>query len=367
MAKKYYRLDNILKLKASYNMVIGERSNGKTYASLEHGLIKYFEDGSQIGYIRRWGEDIKGITGGSIFNGLVANGVISKLSKGEWTGVYHYAGRYFLAKESKSGKRIVANEPFAYSFALNQMEHYKSGSYPLIRTIIFDEFLARDGVGLGDNEFVLLMNMLSTIIRDPSRTDVEVFLLANTVNFDSIYFKEFGINNIRLMKQGTIDFYTYGNSNTTLAVEYCETLSDAKSQINDRYFAFDNPRLKMITEGAWEMDVWPHCPCKYLPKDVLFSFFIKYNEDLLQADTVQHEDMLFLYIHRKTTPIKDESYDLIYTNEISPRPNKRLNITRGTDGITKKIKWFFANNRVFYQDNIVGEIVNNYLNWCASI
>ena len=31
MSKKYYRLDNILKLNAVYNMIIGQRSNGKTY------------------------------------------------------------------------------------------------------------------------------------------------------------------------------------------------------------------------------------------------------------------------------------------------------------------------------------------------
>ena len=33
--KKYYRLTKILQLNAVYNFIIGERSNGKTFACLE--------------------------------------------------------------------------------------------------------------------------------------------------------------------------------------------------------------------------------------------------------------------------------------------------------------------------------------------
>ena len=38
---KYYSLDNILKNKAQYNMIIGERSNGKTYACLYKAVENY--------------------------------------------------------------------------------------------------------------------------------------------------------------------------------------------------------------------------------------------------------------------------------------------------------------------------------------
>lgn len=366
---KYYRLDRIKEAcpDASYYMIIGERSNGKTFASLEYGLKKYFEDGSQLAYIRRWDEDIRGKRGATIFDGLIYNKVIDKLSKGKWDGVYYYSGRWFLTKTAKDGGVIKDDKPFAYAFSLNSMEHDKSTSYPWIRTIIFDEFLSR-GRGLGDDEFVLLMNVLSTIIRDPSRTDIEIFLLANTVNFDSIYFKEFGIENIRNMKQGTIDIYTYGeNSTVKMAVEYCENAKDKQSRINDRYFAFNNPRLKMITEGAWEMDIYPHSPCKWKPKDVLFSYFIQYNDDLLQADIIQVEDNYFTFIHRKTTPIQDTEHDLIFSNFINPRPNYRMNLWKPEDTMGKDIKNFFTFNRVYYQDNVIGEIVNNYNNWCTTV
>lgn len=38
---KYYRLNNILKYDAMYNVIFGERSNGKTFSVLEHGVKEY--------------------------------------------------------------------------------------------------------------------------------------------------------------------------------------------------------------------------------------------------------------------------------------------------------------------------------------
>lgn len=35
---KYYNLKNLLKENALYNVIIGERSNGKTYATLEYAI-----------------------------------------------------------------------------------------------------------------------------------------------------------------------------------------------------------------------------------------------------------------------------------------------------------------------------------------
>ena len=36
--------------------------------------------------------------------------------------------------------------------------------------------------------------------------------------------------------------------------------------IHDVYFAFNNPKLQMITSGAWEMAIYPHNKVKYKPK-----------------------------------------------------------------------------------------------------
>ena len=68
---KYYRLDNILKKEAQYNIIFGERSNGKTFAVLEHGLKLFAETGKQLAIIRRWKEDFRGKRGQSIFDASI--------------------------------------------------------------------------------------------------------------------------------------------------------------------------------------------------------------------------------------------------------------------------------------------------------
>ena len=72
----YYNPKSILKKNATYSMVFGERSNGKTYAFLKYGLEQYFKNDSQIAYIRRWKEDIQGKRGSTVFNALIENGEI---------------------------------------------------------------------------------------------------------------------------------------------------------------------------------------------------------------------------------------------------------------------------------------------------
>ena len=72
------------------------------------------------------------------------------------------------------------------------------------------------------------------------------------------------------------------------------------------------------------------------------------------------------YIHEKTTPIKNEDKDISCSPEHDPRPNWFRNIRRPRCKIDKRISYFFSAEKVFYQDNEIGEIVRNYLQWCVS-
>ena len=358
MKQKYYSLKSILATDAQYNIIFGERSNGKTYAVLKYGIEQYAKKKKQIAIVRRWSEDFIGKRGTVMFDSLVANDEVRKATNGEWTNVYYYGSKWYFARPGADGKREVDETPFAYGFSISSMEHDKSTSYPNITTIMFDEFITRT-IYLPD-EFVLFMNVVSTIVRD--RTDVKIFMLGNTVNKYCPYFNEMGLKHVRDMKQGSIDIYRYGESNLTVAVEYTANRDGKES---DLYFAFDNPKLTMITGGTWEIDIYPHCPVKYTPQEILFTYFIVFDGDTLQCEIVQHEDVIFTFIHPKTTPLKDTDTDLIYTPEYSPRPNYRRKITKPSTSLEKQITWFYANDKVFYSDNEVGEIVRNYLQWCG--
>lgn len=367
MSKKYYSLDNILRLNPTYAMVIGRRSNGKSYAAIKYGLEQYIKNGSQFAIVRRWDEDFTKQRAASMFAGLTCDGngdnQIELLTDGKWNTVYYYSRRWYLAKWDEDTRETVKDtEPFAFGFSLSGMEHDKSTSFPKIRNIIFDEFITR-GAYLKD-EFILFMNVCSTIIRD--RQDVRIFMLANTVNQYAPYFEEMGLDRIRQQKPGTIEVYQMGDSGSTIAVEYC-TDSDkvVKSKVSsDMYFCFDNPRLKMITDGSWEIDVYPHCPGPYRPKDIVYMFFIIFKSDVLQAEVISDGKSNYIFIHRKTTDIKNPDSDLVYSLDYDPRPNWRRRLNRPQLPVEMRIWSLFVADKVYYQDNQVGEIVRNYLEVC---
>lgn len=359
MKTKYYSLKKILAENADYNIIIGERSNGKTYATLEKIVKDYVSEKKEGAYIRRWKDDIIGKRAESVFSALCENGAISKLTENEYETVIYSRGGWHLAKYDTETKRMKADKnAFCYAFSLSDMEHDKSTAYPNIYNIVFDEFLTRRYY-LPD-EFVIFMNVLSTIIRD--RENIKIFLLGNTVNKFCPYFAEMGLNNIELMKQGDIDIYNFGNS-LKIAVEYCnETKSGKKS---NKYFAFDNPRLNMITRGAWELAIYPHLPQGYKinGKSILFTFYIEFSGKKLGCDVVNQKNDIFIFVRMKTTEIKPT--DLLYTMEYSPNPLVRKSFLNPIDKTDNKIKQFFATNRVFYQSNELGEIVHNYLIACV--
>lgn len=352
----YYSLDNILSKNADYNIIFGERSNGKTYAALLYGLTRFISTGEQMCYIRRWREDLRGKRAESLFSGHVANGVISKLTKGQYNSVFYISGKWFLALyDDEKGKYKPCEKPFCFGFCLSEQEHEKSTSYPNITTVIFDEFLTRKYY-LPD-EFLLYMNLLSTIIRN--RDNVKVFMLGNTVNKFCPYFAEMGLKNVTGMEQGTIDIYKFGQGGATVAVEYCATIQ--KDKPSNKYFCFDNENLQMITGGKWELAIYPHLPVKYRPCDVLFVFYIQFNDTILQGNIIQTDTDNFCYIHAKTTPIKDTENSLIYSLQMNGKPNYKRKILSTATYLEKQVALYFATDKVFYQNNEIGEIVRNYL------
>ena len=354
----YYSLDNILKVDAQYNIIFGERSNGKTYACLKLALENYLNNKGTTAYVRRYKEDFIGKRGSALFQGIVANDVVTELTFGGFDGVTYYAGKWYLSKyNEKLNKAVREPFPFCYGFALSDMEHDKSMSFTDITTIVFDEFISRNGYMF--DEFVTFMNVISTIVRQ--RNNVKIFMLGNTVNQYCPYFEELGLTHIMEMAKGDIDVYRYG-SNTALkvAVEYANSITESKP--SDIYFAFDNPKLDMIKNGSWELGMYPHLPYRFTDNEIIYTFFIIFKSSKIQCEIVNHGSDIFVYCHIKTTPIKYPNSDLIYSMEYSPQPNyvnKILHPPRKR--ILINIANLFLHGKVFYQSNTVGEIVRNYI------
>lgn len=365
MAKKSFKFYDIRKLlkeypDAQYYMCIGERSNGKTYSSLDLALENYFKNGDQFAYVRRFGEDIRKKQLSNLFSGHIENKRITKLSNGEWDGVDYSASKFRLYKTDEDGTVIYSEDPIGFAFDLNSMEHYKSISFPKITLIIFDEFLSRQTYL--PNEFLLFTNTLSTIIR--LRNNVKILMLGNTVNKYCPYFGEMGLSHIKEQKQGTVDVYNYGDSNLQVVVEYCAASSHHGGKASDVYFAFDNPQLQMITQGSWEIAIYPHLPVHYKPKDIAAEFFINFDREILHCEIIYTgEGMPFLFVHYKTTPIQDETNDIVYGQEPSYLPTHRIGFGNYSDSLSIFIRRAIAESRVFFSTNEVGEIFRNYVIW----
>lgn len=355
----YYSLKQIHNKHATYNIIIGERSNGKTYATLKQCLLNYKKDGSQMGYVRRWKEDVTGRRASNLFASLNSDKTVSKIFPDEFETVHYINGKFYLANYGDDGKVIYSDQDIiGHCFAISDGEHDKSTSYPLIKTIVFDEFIT-NRTYLPD-EFVLFMNVVSTIVR--RRDDVKVYMLGNTVNKYCPYFQEMGLINIEKQKQGSIDVYKYGDSSLTVAVEYCSTT--VKDKKSNKYFAFNNPKLDMITGGAWELNIYPHLPMKYKPKDILMIYYIEFNGQVYQCEIILIGDITFTYIHNKTTPIRKPEKHFIYSLDQRAEYNYNMSIYRPINRIQEKILWYFKMSKVFYQDNVVGDAISNYLKVC---
>lgn len=353
---------DVLEYDALYYIIFGMRSNGKTTAAMLCAAIRYVMYGEPCALIRRWDEDFSGKAVGRFWYVLEKLRVIEYLTNGRYNGVYAYSKQFYFCNIDEKGKRQNAPEPFCYGFALTQMEHDKGGTYPeTIGTVIFDEFMTR--LSYIPGEFALFANAISTIVRDDGQA--KIWMLGNTVSYYCPYFREMGLKHMRTMQPGDISIYTGLHEDCKTVVYYSDGLPQGKK--TDKYFAFDNPRLQMITAGKFEFGLWPHCPRDFNPEEIVFSFFLDFDEELLRGDVIRGERDEWIFITPKTTPLKDEDNDLIYSDKDDPRPNWRRKMTKPRTLAERAILELITAEKVFYADNQCGETLRTYLQWCGAL
>lgn len=360
-----------------YYMFISGRSDGKSYCVLE--MIMYLKEhyGYSGGIIRRWDDDLKPKFADETFknfrgvNDIVYertkgkyNNQTEEISKGRFNTIIYQNRRYYRAKFEEGKDLVVEDTPLAYTFALNMEEHYKSTAYPDIMITLFDEFMTRKTYL--EDESIKYFSVISTIVR--LRDNLINFLCANTISLYCPYFAELGVKNVKKMDCGDVDTYSFndedGNEVMHLLVHYIKSI-DKKYKKSNKYFAFGNPKLKMVTEGKFELAIYPHLKEKFDRVDVKFIYFIDFDDEILQCEIVQKGYNMFTFIHRKTTPIKIEHNTLVFTPNFNQDAiHYRRKITRPIDELGKKILSFYARDLVFYQDNECGNIVENYLEFC---
>lgn len=343
----FYSTKRIDKTGALYRLIIGQRSNGKTYSVCKKILSEHLKTGEKGAYIRRFDEEITPKNIKQLFDEMLLK------TKTKWNGT-EYKNRIFTLVTRDENGVIIDRDPvpLCQCFALNTWETSKGVDRGYFKYIVFDEFLTRT-LYLA-NEFVIFTNLLSSLLRN--RDGTVIYMLANTVSKHAPYFREMLIDPNKL-KQGEIQLIQYENTDLTIAIEYCSECAETKTV--NKYFAFGNPQLKMITSGVWEFKNYPHLPISFNKNDVMLKFFINYDNQLICGNVMKYKQPI-IYFFPQTKSIDLDKY-ILYDFEIDLNPlhTQTLNcdITRGHIVIADIIK----NNRCFYSDNSTGEIIRNWL------
>lgn len=358
--EKHYNIAPIDSTGAIYRLIIGQRSNGKTYSVCRHIVEDYFNEGKRGAYIRRYEESITPKNLQSLFNPHLP--LIWELSEHKWNSIVYRAKEFrFCAVDPEGNIFAKDDNAFCITAAINTAENTKGEDRGEVHTIVFDEFMTRSGYL--NNEFVRFMNLLSTLIRD--RESAVIYMLANTVNKYCPYFSEMGLKNIDKLPKGEIALYNYGNSELTVAVELCDEV-EATKQTASKYFAFDNPQLQMITKGEWEFQIYPRPPYKILKEDIVLIFYIQFAEQLLACEIVhstlkQYSNDVFIFVHPQTKDIDIDDSTIMYVTDFSScRMHVRFLKDQPTEG-HKLIYSLIQRKAVCFSDNDTGEVFRNWL------
>ena len=356
MKQKYYRLDSINKIKAAYNILLGERSNGKSYAVKEYAVMRAWEsDEQRFIMLRRWETDIKP----SLVEQYFADCPISVITKNKCDGVSVYRGAIYLTKHNDETNKDEKIKKIGYTCALSLEQRYKSASFLDVDKVIFEEFIAT--TFYLPNEPLSLMNFISTVAR---RRLIQVYMIGNTISRVCPYFSEWQLVNIPKQQQGTIEVYKYATDEydeagekivVTIAVEFCEN-----SARNSKMFF--GASSNMITTGAWQSREMPHLRGNKLQDySLLHTIIFKVNDFLFKAEFLQENDtgILLWFISPKTTPIKPDDrvitdknvlYNSITTIGLIPLSQQ--------EGVALS---YLNEGKIFYSDNLTGTDFENCL------
>ena len=264
--KGYYTLKDILKENCEYNVILGERAPGKSYAVKKEALEYAFKTGTaSIGLVRRFEDDIKNAAMTEYFDDNNENkgapGDIKKITKGLYTSLACIRGELFFCNIDEETGKYIPGQKAGRVFALNVDLRYKSRQFPEIHDIIFEEFVTNQYY-LRD-EPMRFQQLVSTILR---KREGRVFMIANTISRVCPYFQEWSLKNIPKMQPGQIDLYTADD--TRIAVE----MSPSRKEKSKMFFGRAS---RAIQGGQWETDNFPDLPGRYKDYDLLYSVYVE--------------------------------------------------------------------------------------------
>lgn len=250
-ASKFYDGSRLLSYGCTFNMVVGNRTAGKSFYWKQYAVKKFLKDGSQFIYVRRYKNDLKR-TAKNFFKDIA----------------FKFPDVKFVVK----GKEYYINDKLAgYALALTEEENFKSNTLPEVKTIIFDEFLNKSekylGGRTGEADVFAVFDLYQTVARGDGkfiRDDVKFILISNAMTVINPYFLQWGID--KRLQKGTKFLKQIDGRGWALELYINESANEAvqesgfgdairgtdyeKMAVNNEFFLDSNEFIKKFPAGC---------------------------------------------------------------------------------------------------------------------
>lgn len=193
----FYNPERIISYNALLNLIIGERGVGKTFNFKVYAVKRFLNKHKQFAYIRRYDTDLEASVGNTNDNKFFEQ-IRSEFPDSEFK----------ISKSKKVRKLYIDNKLCGYALPLSAADSLKSSSYENVDTIIYDEFMLKEGSSQHylRNEPEIILDLIETIGR---LRDIRIYCLGNAISSTCPLMAYFDLTlpyntDIKTFKDGTI-------------------------------------------------------------------------------------------------------------------------------------------------------------------
>lgn len=348
----------------AWNVFLSERALGKTSGILLMGLVMYKLYGTVTVYCRSKETQIMPKHTGSLFNVILENGYIEKLTNGFFNSITYKSRRWYLCKINGGKETKRDNNPFCIAVSVDKTLDIKSGlNLPTGDLIVYDEFIDY-GVSIADRylnnngAFVKFCDLVSTIFR--LRESGKIILLGNTINRECEFFHDLEIYDVMNTLECGDNISYKSAMGTDIYIEWLKPVTAFASKKKtwvQKFVGFQKPELSAITgQPQWAVKNYPHIPDN-MYHTICNKIYISHNGKLVRLEIVTNDSIgLCIYAHWASR-CYDDSIMLVKT-EITKR-NEMYGL--GTPNLNTLIRRIQNDNKIYYASNDVGDFVENYM------
>ena len=170
----WYNYDKINSYNAMLNIIMTNRGYGKSYGSKKMAIKNFIKKGEQFVYVRRFKTEI------------------TKQFKQFFDDIKTEFPEHSFKINGNTA--YIDDKICGYAIPLSTSANDKSTPFPLVTTIIFDEFIIDTSTGIKHyigNEVELFLDLIETVAR--KRDNVKVYMLANFISEVNPYFIYFNV------------------------------------------------------------------------------------------------------------------------------------------------------------------------------